>query len=230
MLTRLTMTVLDYAVNEPTQFVKRTKDVVLYLDEHNNLVNSTNAVKTITSKIPIDQPSEDLRTLDYGTFWRDFFKNGFTEQDAETLMSAVKSKIKQDEIERVDKRKGRTDAQIKNERDELRAQLPQANETKKAKLQADIAELDALLSPFSEDDLYDPLWWKTKMNPADYRNLKPGVAEFFKERATEKRHLPQYTPSDELLKGPSTYERKGGASAGLQILQQQLKASSPGGG
>ena len=103
MLTRLTMTILDYAVNDPTQFAKRTKDVELYLDAKGQFTTNGNAVKTIRATIPIDQKSEDLRILDNGTVWLNFFEKGFKKKDADDLVTAASLKI---EKENETRRKG----------------------------------------------------------------------------------------------------------------------------
>jgi hypothetical protein len=73
MLTSLTLTILDYAVNDPSQFSKRTKTVELYLDNSGRIVgeNSVKAIKKITATIPIDQPAEAVAILDtYSEFLR----------------------------------------------------------------------------------------------------------------------------------------------------------------
>ena len=60
MLTRLTLTILDYAVNDPTQFAKRTKQVQIYLDENGKPVKQSDSTTMITATIPIDRPSRHV--------------------------------------------------------------------------------------------------------------------------------------------------------------------------
>ena len=184
MLTRLTMTILDYAVNDPTQFTKRTKDVELHLDENGGFTSTDAAVKTIKATIPIDQKSDDLRILDNGTVWLEFFEKGFKKKDADDLVRAATKKIEKE------------------------------NEQKAPKDRESPPEL-----------LNRREYWE-KLKPIDDPLVAPGIVEFFNQNA--KYILPQQAPSEELLKGPSTFQRKGAASAGLQMLQQRLKAVSGG--
>ena len=64
MLTRLTLTILDYAVNDPAQFAKRTKQVQIYLDENGKPAKQADSTTTITATIPIDRPSRHVVALD----------------------------------------------------------------------------------------------------------------------------------------------------------------------
>jgi len=71
MLTRLTLTILDYAVNDPKQFEKRTKSVDIYVNKDGSINYNNQGIK-ITATIPIDVPSSTIATLDhigaYGKF------------------------------------------------------------------------------------------------------------------------------------------------------------------
>jgi hypothetical protein len=223
MLTRLTTAILDYAVNDPTQFVKRTKDVALFLDARGQFTTVDKAVKTIKATIPIDQKSEDLRILDNGTVWLKFFENGFKKKDADDLVTAARSRIEQ-ENEKRKKERDRLDGEVKNLESrrgplgpEQKARLEQL---KKERQNPDLLDLAPTL-------LNEPAWWGT-IQPTDYPLVLPGVVEFFQQYAPTNRILPQETPSEELLKGPATFQRKSEASAGLQMLQQRLKAVSGG--
>jgi hypothetical protein len=64
MLTRLTLAILDYAVNDSEQYQKRTKQVEIYLDKDGEPTTAVNAVKRIIATIPIDEPSNSLAVLD----------------------------------------------------------------------------------------------------------------------------------------------------------------------
>jgi hypothetical protein len=91
MLTRLTLAILDYAVNDAKQFTKRTKDVELYIDEHGRINYDGKGIK-ISATIPIDVPSTSIVTLDssaaYGRFLTLFGK-----ATADHLMSIVQRKF-----------------------------------------------------------------------------------------------------------------------------------------
>ncbi|MBN1912337.1 MAG: hypothetical protein JW818_21635 [Pirellulales bacterium] len=65
MLTRLTLTILDYAVNDPVQFSKRTKEVEYSLKVNKDGTTSYDADGSIKIKatIPIDEPATLLKTL-----------------------------------------------------------------------------------------------------------------------------------------------------------------------
>lgn len=84
MLTRLTLWVLDYAVNDAVQFEKRTKTVEMYIDKNGDIVNEGQAsqflrtgVRKITATIPIDLPSGAIADLDkYGEFLQKFGTKG----------------------------------------------------------------------------------------------------------------------------------------------------------
>jgi hypothetical protein len=76
MLTKVTLSILDYAVNEPVQFAKRTKTVEMYVKEDGSInYADANGVK-ITVTAPIDMSSETIAALDrseaYGEFVRTF--------------------------------------------------------------------------------------------------------------------------------------------------------------
>src|ERR1700733_628263 len=77
MLTRLTLTILDYAVNDAKQFEKRTKSVDIYVNKDGSINYSNQGIK-LTATIPIDVPSATIATLDhigaYGQFLNQFGK------------------------------------------------------------------------------------------------------------------------------------------------------------
>ncbi|HWA98260.1 MAG TPA: hypothetical protein VG713_07190, partial [Pirellulales bacterium] len=60
-LTRLTMTILDYAMNDPP--VRLTKDIVYYIDEHGLPTNQLEAVGTVSAKVAIDERPEALLNI-----------------------------------------------------------------------------------------------------------------------------------------------------------------------
>jgi len=82
MLTRLTLTILDYAVNDPRQYEKRTKVVEISLDANGKPSAEKSATK-ITATIPIDQPSSSLVTLEKSVAYIKFLERfGKTKADA----------------------------------------------------------------------------------------------------------------------------------------------------
>jgi hypothetical protein len=170
MLTRLTLAILDYAVNDAKQFEKRTKQVEVYLDKDGGYTTSDECVRKITATIPIDQPSTALRVLDDGTVWYEFQQQGFHKQDADNLIAAARKK------------------------------------------------------GYVQEDLDKLAFWQAKSPESltDDPHLR-SLARFVKEHNV----LPQNAPSDELLTGPATFQRKGAASAGLQSFGKLLEAASP---
>jgi hypothetical protein len=226
MLTRLTMTILDYAVNEPSQFETRTKQVALYLDALGKPTTQANSVRSINATIPIDQSSVDLLTLDKGV-WSEFYKR-FKKEDALNFVAAERARIAaENQQKRV--QRDRVEAELKalESKPQPRAQ---AVETRITELKNGL-RLDPALTPmpFSVLDAYR--WWAER-KPEQYPStgpapVAPGIVEFFRDHAVKDQILPQDTPSEELLTGPSTRQRKGNASGGLQAFQQQLKAASP---
>ena len=226
MLTRLTMTILDYAVNDPSQFGKRTKQVALYLDARGKLTNQANYVRSITATIPIDQSSADLLVLDKG-IWSEFYRK-FKKQDALNLVAAEKARLT---VENQPKRieLDRVEAELKT----LEA-TPQPRAPRDQTRIADLKDFkvnhpDLVPMPLSVLDNYG--WW-TERKPEQYpaagsTPVVPGIVEFFRDNAVKYQILPQDTPSEELLMGPSTLQRQGTASEGLQAIQQRLKAVGP---
>ena len=103
MLTRLTLAILDYAVNDPEQYVKRLKQVEVYLDEDGDLTTQELAVTKISATIPIDEKSLTLAVVDKQglTMWADFLKQ-FKKEDADKLVaeliagSVANDKLKKD--------------------------------------------------------------------------------------------------------------------------------------
>lgn len=63
MLARLTLAILDYAVNDPVQFSPRTKIVEYSIEAKTDNAELTKTSK-ITATIPIDQPSSLIASLD----------------------------------------------------------------------------------------------------------------------------------------------------------------------
>jgi len=182
MLTRLTLAILDYAVNEPEQYTKRTKEVEIYLDKNGDYADANKYARKITATIPIDQPSAELRALDNSSVWIEFQKQGLKKQDADNLIKAT--------------------FQLDNK---------------------------PLTDVVARQIYQDPKHWPTR-RAADYDNLFPrskDVFAFFAKNAVFYQITPYDAPSDDLLKGPATFVRKGAASAGLQQFQQQLKAAVP---
>lgn len=74
MLTKLTLQILDYAVNDAVQFAKRTKTVEIYVDKNGKVIDEkAPGARKIIATIPIDMPSEAVAKLDvYGDFLRRF--------------------------------------------------------------------------------------------------------------------------------------------------------------
>lgn len=73
MLTNLTLTILDYAVNDPKQFQKRTKTVELYVNENGSINYEGKGIK-ISASIPIDVPSEWVAALDKSPAYAQFLR------------------------------------------------------------------------------------------------------------------------------------------------------------
>jgi len=179
MLTRLTLTILDYAVNDASQFSKRTKTVELYLDKYETPVNSdsNNAVKHITAVIPIDQPSEAVAYLD--TYAEFLLRFGVGMADR-LQQRAKELKVKQNDIDSLVYWQG----------------LKGLN-------------LDKFVAGITDKERADEL--RKAAAFVQEHNIVPG-------------RVPK---DDQFLRGPAAYERKGSASAGLQSLDERLKAASP---
>jgi hypothetical protein len=92
MLTRLTLTILDYAVNDPKQFEKRTKQVELYLDANGNISYTTQNGVKVTATIPIDEPNAAIAVLDRANDYRAFFLR-FRKETADRLIEAARKDI-----------------------------------------------------------------------------------------------------------------------------------------
>ena len=90
MLTRLTLAILDYAVNDAKQFEKRTKEVEVYLDANGAYTTSDKCARKISATIPIDQPSTALKVLDEGIVWLEFQRKGFNRTDADDLIATAR--------------------------------------------------------------------------------------------------------------------------------------------
>jgi hypothetical protein len=71
MLTRLTLTILDYAVNDPKQFDKRTKTVQLNVNEDGS-INYEGKGPQITATLPVDVPSDWIAALDRTPAYSEF--------------------------------------------------------------------------------------------------------------------------------------------------------------
>ncbi len=71
MLTRLTLTILDYAVNDARQFEKRTKTVQLNVNDDGSINYEGKGVQ-ITATLPIDAPSDWVGALDRAPAYREF--------------------------------------------------------------------------------------------------------------------------------------------------------------
>jgi hypothetical protein len=76
MLTRLTLSILDYAVNDPVQFTKRTKTVEMVVNEDGSINYDDDKGVKVTVTVPIDMSSEAIAALNgsgaYGEFLRRF--------------------------------------------------------------------------------------------------------------------------------------------------------------
>jgi len=90
----------------------------------------------------------------------------------------------------------------------------------------EIQDLRQLKFDLPPANLKIPRWWSQRQ-PAEYPDVKPEVVRFFQIYAEDNQITPEDTPVEELLKGPSTFQRKGAASDGLQAIQQRLKAVQP---
>jgi hypothetical protein len=84
MLTRLTLTILDYAINDPRQFEKRTKTVELYLKTNGTVSDNSTGIK-LTATLPIDMPSKTLAALDKSEAYVEFLEK-YGKSKAERLV------------------------------------------------------------------------------------------------------------------------------------------------
>lgn len=199
MLTRLTLTILDYAVNDPVQFSKRTKEVELYLNQYGTIISEEQAktakgVRKITATIPIDEPSDVLAALDQSPAYVDFLKE-FGKRTA-------------DELQRRGEALGGIPSQFAGEGGEAREHAFWRT-----------YPVDRFVA--GEEQVRPGAWVKVPgLQP------RPDLAE---PLAFVQRHgiLPRLVPSDDFLRKSGVFERKGAASAGLQALQQRLTAASP---
>jgi len=87
MLTRLTLTILDYAVNDARQFEKRTKTVELYVNPDGSINPKNEGVK-ITATVPIDVPSSAVATLDKAPAYSEFLAK-YSKATAEKIQATV---------------------------------------------------------------------------------------------------------------------------------------------
>lgn len=172
MLSQLTLTILDYAVNDARQFEKRTKTVELYVNEDGSIDREGKGVK-ITATLPIDVPSGWVGALDRAPSYREFLAR-FPSGTAERILSQAEGcKV-----------------------------YGQFTQDQKREYWANVDfDVDPDRKPWSED-------------------LKPAV-KFIRDN----RILPWLVPSDEVLRGPAVYNRRGAASEGLQQFGQRLNAA-----
>ncbi len=87
MLTRLTLTILDYAVNDPRQFEKRTKTVQINVNEDGTINKEGKGVQ-ITATLPIDVPSDWVVALDRAPAYSEFLRL-FPKGTAEAIMATA---------------------------------------------------------------------------------------------------------------------------------------------
>lgn len=97
MLTRLTLTILDYAVNDARQFEKRTKTVQLFVDE-NGRINYQGKGIQITATIPIDVPSAMIATVDRAPAYSEFLAK-FPRGTAERILNEARGLAGYDELD-----------------------------------------------------------------------------------------------------------------------------------
>lgn len=90
MLTRLTLTILDYAVNDPRQFQKRTKSVQINVNEDGSINMDGKGIQ-ITATLPIDVPSDWIGLLDRSPAYRDFLSK-FPAGTAQKVLALASTK------------------------------------------------------------------------------------------------------------------------------------------
>jgi hypothetical protein len=104
MLTRLTLTILDYAVNDPRQFERRTKTVEMYVNEDGSINYEGNGkgVK-LTASIPIDVPSTAIAVLDRAPAYGEFLER-YSKAVAERILAAAEASKEYDRLDQTGKR------------------------------------------------------------------------------------------------------------------------------
>lgn len=217
MLTRLTLAILDYAVNDAQQFDKRTKEVVLNLDadgmpvankdesetDQSKPSQSKPVARRVTAVIPIDQPSSVVLALDRAQDYAEFLK--LFGRDAATLLY---------QFGEARRRMG----------DHIRDHDRFWAEFWQEKTEFDIKKMVEKYSstpPFAEDNM-DFVNAVNSLSEREVENIKKAA-----KYVIDKKIYPRDVPSEELLRGPAVYGKKLQASSGLQSLQQRLEAASP---
>src|SRR5581483_3605697 len=198
---RLTLWVLDYAVNDAVQFAKRTKTVEMYVDKYGDIVSEgqvpqllRQGVRKISATIPIDLPSTAVATLDkYGEFLLKFGP----EKKRQLEDRAVELGASPDELDSLQ-------FWLDWPRDKFVKGMKAVKKHGKPLEWVQVYQSDGTTPVAVREDLRDPLRWIQSNNV-----------------------IPEDIPDDdELLRGPATFERKGSASAGLQALQQRLTSAA----
>lgn len=96
MLTRLTLTILDYAVNDARQFEKRTKTVQLNVNDDGSINYEGKGVQ-ITATLPIDVPSDWVGALDRAPAYREFLSR-FPTGTARRILDIANKQVGYDQL------------------------------------------------------------------------------------------------------------------------------------
>jgi len=86
MLTKLTLSILDYAVNDASQFAKRNKTVEIYVNQDGSINYKNNTGVRIIATVPIDVTSDTIAMLDRSAAYGQFLKQ-FSKADAERVLA-----------------------------------------------------------------------------------------------------------------------------------------------
>jgi hypothetical protein len=199
MLARLTLTILDYATNDATQFATRTKSVEMTVDENGELLagDAKGGVK-ITATIPIDQPSAAVRVFEkvgYGQYAKEYSKDDATKVEEAAVAFVVRTKhLTKAEAESTVRKKEFWQT-IRNQRDNPDARLPEG-----------------------EQRFFDS---------PDYKRLQGygGKTVSALKLILDEDIIPHNIPDDAVLRAPIVKEKKGSASQGLQALGQRIDAA-----
>jgi hypothetical protein len=195
MMARLTLTILDYAGNDPVQYGNRTKTVEMTVNENGDLATDKEAGVKITAVIPIDQPSSAVKLFESPAL--QLYAQRFTRSDADEIIRRAA------EYER---RRGT--------RPDMIDELMQSDEYWQQNWDAVLNPRDQKLSAvFVRQPEYSGLSQRAK--EALYlilRHLEDGLT-------------PSSIPPDSVLRAPIVREKKGAASQGLQNLGQRINAA-----
>jgi hypothetical protein len=215
MLNRLTLTILEYAVNDPAQFSKRTKTVEIYLDAAGQPVKDSDSVKKITAEIPIDQPSQKVADMDNYSEFIQRFGDGMPEK----LKARARITLRAWWEEQRDQAAENAEKNGADKRQWLRRQRV---------LEARLKGESAIETNISEHEYWED--WDNDQFDRFLRGLS-GTERNEMRKAAEFVVSHKLIPGDiptaaELLQGPALYKSKETATAGLQAEAERLKAAS----